>query len=63
MAVTRLPVAPIRSVFQIIMAPVPPQYDVVVVGAGVIGLCTAYTMARKGLRVLLLEQVKILKKS
>ena len=32
-------------------------YDVVVVGAGVLGLFTAYTMVRRGLRVLLLEQV------
>ena len=39
------------------MAAVPPQYEVVVVGAGVLGLYTAYTMVRKGLKVLLLDQV------
>ena len=32
-------------------------WDVVVVGAGIVGSCTAYTLAKKGLKVLLLEQV------
>lgn len=32
-------------------------YDVVVVGAGIFGSCTAYHCQKKGLRTLLVEQV------
>jgi sarcosine oxidase len=35
------------------------QYDVVVIGAGVMGAATAYHLARRGRRVLLLEQFAI----
>ncbi len=34
----------------------PTQVDVVVVGAGIIGTCTAYELARKGVSVALMEK-------
>ena len=34
-----------------------PMYDVIVVGAGVVGSFTAYHLAKQGKRTLLLEQV------
>ncbi len=37
----------------------PPETDLVVIGAGVIGVCTALYAARKGLRVTLLEKGRI----
>ena len=37
-----------------------PQYDCVVVGGGVMGSCTAYALAKKGYRVVLLEQFAFL---
>lgn len=35
-------------------------YDVIVVGAGIMGSCTAYELAKRGLQVLLLEQFDFL---
>lgn len=32
------------------------KYDIVVVGGGLHGSCTAYSLAKKGLKILLLEQ-------
>lgn len=37
----------------------PPQFDVVVVGAGIFGSCTAYHCQKLGLRTLLLEQFNL----
>ena len=34
------------------------SYDTIVVGGGVIGLASAYQLARRGIRVLVLEQVR-----
>ena len=39
--------------------PPPPETDVVVIGGGVIGVCTALFLARKGRRVVLLEKGRI----
>jgi len=33
------------------------MYDVIIVGAGVIGSCTAYSLAKQGYKALLLDQV------
>lgn len=33
------------------------MYDAIVIGAGIMGSATAYTMAKEGQKVLLLEQV------
>lgn len=38
---------------------IPSQIDVVVVGAGVIGVATAYELARKGLQVIVLEKGRV----
>ena len=35
------------------------RYDHIVVGAGIIGSCTAYQLARRGATVLLIEKVGI----
>lgn len=35
-------------------------YDTIVVGAGVVGCATAYTLAKQGKKTLLLEQVSML---
>src|SRR5574339_1311147 len=35
------------------------QYDVAIVGGGVIGVCSAYSLAQKGLKVLLIEKGEI----
>jgi glycine/D-amino acid oxidase-like deaminating enzyme len=40
-------------------APLPGEADVVVIGGGVIGVCTALFLARKNLRVVLLEKGRI----
>ena len=34
------------------------EYDVIVVGAGVMGCATAYSLAKQGKKTLLLEQVR-----
>jgi glycine/D-amino acid oxidase-like deaminating enzyme len=39
--------------------PLPAETDVVVIGGGVIGVCTALYLARKGRRVVLLEKGRI----
>lgn len=36
-----------------------PQHDVIIVGGGIIGTATAYTLARRGHRVLVMDQVAI----
>ena len=36
------------------------NYDVIVIGAGIMGSCTAYEIEKRGLRVLLLEQFDFL---
>ncbi len=36
--------------------PLGPEADVVVIGAGIVGCASAYYLARRGLRVTLLEQ-------
>ena len=35
------------------------QHDVAIIGGGVIGVCSAYYLAQKGLRVLLIEKGEI----
>ena len=35
------------------------SYDVIVVGAGIQGSSTAYTLAKRGQKTLLIEQVRI----
>ncbi len=37
----------------------PPQADVVVIGGGIVGTCTAYYLARRGIRVALVEKGRI----
>ncbi len=37
--------------------PLEPEADVVVIGAGIVGCASAYYLARRGLRVTLLEQL------
>jgi len=39
--------------------PLPPQADVVVIGGGVIGVCTALYLARAGQKVCLIEKGRI----
>ena len=39
--------------------PLPAETDVVVIGGGVIGVCTALYLARKGRRVVLLEKGRV----
>ncbi|WP_299350020.1 FAD-binding oxidoreductase [uncultured Shimia sp.] len=39
--------------------PLPPAADVVIIGGGVIGVCTAYFLAKRGLRPVLLEKGRI----
>ncbi len=40
-------------------ADLPDQADVVVIGGGIVGTCTAYYLARRGVRVVLLEKGRI----
>ena len=35
------------------------QYDVVIIGGGVIGVCSAYELVQRGLNVLLIEKGEI----
>ena len=41
------------------VGPLPAEADVVLIGGGVIGVCTAYFLARKGLRAVVLEKGRI----
>ena len=40
-------------------APLPDETDVVIIGAGVIGVCTAWFLARQGVRVLLCDKGRV----
>ena len=37
----------------------PPAADVVVIGGGIVGACTAYYLARRGVKVALVEKGRI----
>ncbi|WP_419913402.1 NAD(P)/FAD-dependent oxidoreductase [Hoeflea sp.] len=37
--------------------PAQPSYDVIIIGAGIIGACTAYELAKKGLRTLSIDKL------
>ena len=39
----------------------PPHYDVAVIGAGIVGSWTAYHLTRAGRKVVLIDQVRLLR--